>query len=64
MSGRIVNLKRRNNMKSLLMNILLNFLLGGAIILLIIALDEGSFIYGCIGGAFVGIYNAIVYKED
>lgn len=51
-------------MKSLLMNILLNFLLGGAIILLIIALNEGSFIYGCIGGAFVGIYNAIVYKED
>lgn len=51
-------------MKSLLMNILLNFLLGGAIILLIIALDEGSFICGCIGGALVGIYNAIVYKED
>lgn len=51
-------------MKSLFMNILLNFLLGGAIILLIIALKEGSFIYGCIGGALVGIYNAIVYKED
>lgn len=51
-------------MKSLLMKILLNFLLGGAIILLNIALNEGSFICGCIGGAFVGIYNAIVYKED
>lgn len=51
-------------MKSLFMNILLNFLLGGAIILLAIAVDEGSFIGGCIGGALVGIYNAIVYKED
>lgn len=51
-------------MKSLLMNILLNLLLGGAIIALAIAVDEGSLICGCIGGAFVGIYNAIVYKEN
>ena len=51
-------------MKSLLMKFLLNLLLGGAIIILAIAVDEGSFIGGCIGGALVGIYNAIVYKED
>lgn len=51
-------------MKSLFMNILLNFLLGGAIIILSIAVNEGSLICGCIGGALVGIYNAIVYKED
>ena len=51
-------------MKSLLMKFLLNLLLGGAIIVLAIAVDEGSFICGCIGGALVGVYNAIVYKED
>lgn len=44
--------------------ILLNILLVGAIVLMSVALDKGSFIYGCIGGALAGIYNSIVYKED
>lgn len=51
-------------MAIIMMKILLNFILIGTIILFNIALNEGSFIYGCIGGALVGIYNAIVYKED
>lgn len=51
-------------MENFLMKIILNLLLGGAIIILSIAVNEGSFICGCIGGALVGIYNAIVYKED
>lgn len=44
--------------------VLLNILLVGAILLMSLAFYKGSFIYGCIGGALVGIYNSIVYKED
>lgn len=45
-------------------NFLMNILLGGAIIILSIAVNEDSVICGCIGGALVGIYNAIICKED
>lgn len=43
---------------------LTTILLGIAIILIAIGIHVNSIITTCIGGAFVGFYNAMMYKQD
>ena len=43
---------------------LIAILFSAAIIFIALGIHNENFIFGCIGGFFAGIYNAMVHKQD